>query len=171
MVRVLPDQIWEKDKERYSTGEPEPLGQKQSAAGREKQADRETNQEEGCGMLVFKPKAEEGSCSKQEFWFAEIDGAQEKVNRCHPKERLEGIHGEACSVAEDHGSKQDGKAGKEYGEAFAAEFAGNQTRDEDLPAFGECGQESDGMKRIAECEAADACEECDQGREIDVAPG
>src|SRR5580704_5982565 len=121
-------------------------------------------------MLVFKAQAEEGACRKQAFGFVEIDGAQEEVNRSHPEKRLERIHGEPRGVAEDHGSKQDGKAGEEYSEAFAAEFAGKQTRHEDLRALRECRQESNGVQRITEPEAANARQECNERGKVDVAP-
>jgi len=122
-------------------------------------------------MLVFEAQAEEHAAGEQESWLVPIDGPQKEVGSSHPEQRLERIHGEPGGVAEDHRSKQDGKTGQKYSEAFAAEFAGNKAGDEDLPALGECWQESQGVQRITERYTANARKESNERGEVDVAPG
>src|SRR5271170_6299726 len=84
--------------------------------------------------VVLEPQPDEHADPEQQMQLITVDCEQQKINRAHPEQRLERVHGKARRVVDDYRRSKYRQACQENSEALATEFPRDQAGKQDFAA-------------------------------------
>ncbi len=170
-VAGFPKQVWQENRERDGTAEPNPFRTEQMSPSREQESHHESEAEDQHAVFIFEADTGDRSEGQPQLRRCALDDQDRDPGTEQPEKRLEGVHGKEAVESEIGRREQNRRGGQKLRQKTAAEIARYAASEIHNCCSGDRRTKTQREERIAGRMANDPSNECDQRRLVHITPG